>query len=287
MSRALFKYCKNNLHAIRQGKLKITSSLKSLNRDFGFGTLDDRFCYFTEKDKQLLIDRVQNDLQVHLFRENYPEQQSRIKNAQTARNEKVGALKVSEGFVLLNSLNSLCLNHKVSESCRLSSLGNFIYASEVESIEHQQIILVENLAVMANLSRLNIPESLKEALWVYRGDVQTQQQTGTANQFFKRFKESNQLICFSDFDPAGLQIALSCGAEKWLALARVDDLKMTLSGIEHEWFNQNNAISFINKQEKINNSINRLFSAMNSHQKTLKQEHMIEHSLPLTLYPLF
>ncbi|MCP5077111.1 MAG: hypothetical protein GY951_03530, partial [Psychromonas sp.] len=149
-----------------------------------------------------------------------------------------------------------------------------------------QIILVENLTVMANLPRLNIPTNLKDALWLYRGDSQKFQHTATASKFYKRFQNTHQLICFSDFDPAGLQIALTCSATQWLTLQSIDDLNTELLGYEHEWFKQTNAIKYINDKAYLPDPIQLLFSAMNHHQKTLKQEHMLAHELPLVCYEL-
>lgn len=286
MSRRLFKYCQDNLHANRSGKLKRVASSERLNRDYGFGCLDDKFCYFTDDDKNNLIERVKLELQVHIFRDNYPVLQSKTNNAKKNRNEKVGALKVTEGFVLLNSLESLCLNKQTSKNCLVRSLGNFICAADIETVEHQQIVMVENLEVMANLARLNLPKALQNALWLYRGDKQKHQQTGTANTFFRRFKTSNQLIFFGDFDPKGLEMAFTSGAALWLTLKQKQDITLPLCGFEHEWFNQQDAKSYLNNSVQLSEPIATLFASMNHAHKTLKQEHMVAHSLPLALYPL-
>jgi len=286
MNKRLFLYCQKHFRLVDSAQLKANASLKQLTSDYNIGYIENGIYFFNARDKLNLIELVAQQLGGIRLSDPFPQHKSRIEIANHQRNEKSGAVNVTDGFVLLNSLNELCLNQQVTKNSDINSLGSFLCASEVITIEHSKIVLFENLIVMANLRRLNIPESLKDALWLYRGDVQTQQQTGTANQFFQRFKETNELICFSDFDPAGLQIALSCGAEKWLTLECVDDLKINLSGIEYEWFNQKNAITFINNYKKISDSISMLFSSMSQHQKTLKQEHMIEHSLSLMLYPI-
>lgn len=286
MNERLFKYCQNNLRTVAQGKLKITPSLQCLNSNYHFGTVDDKFCYFTEKDRDHLIAEVQRELGVHLFRDDYPNKTSRIKNAEKNRNEKVNALKASEDFVLINSLNALCFNQQKTEISALGGLGHFIYAPDINTVEHQYIILVENLEIMANLSLLNIPDVLKGALWLYRGDKEKHKQTGTAGALFKRFQKTNKLICFSDFDPSGLTIALTCGATQWLTLSNGTDINITLSGAEYEWFNQQKDKTFLNTSAKLTEQLSELFDVMNHHQKTLKQEHMLAHSLELALYPL-
>lgn len=103
------------------------------------------------------IDQVRQELGVHLFRDIYPVRKSRIDNAEEYRNEKENALTVTNDFVLVNSLGHLSLNQSSIEKCSVKSLGSFICASDVNSIEHSHVVFVENLAVMANLSLLNIP----------------------------------------------------------------------------------------------------------------------------------
>lgn len=166
------------------------------------------------------------------------------------------------------------------------SFGINIDASQIQSVEHKQIILVENLEVMALLDKLVIPNFLKEALWLYRGDVNKRQTTGCAYQFFRNFKETHQLICFSDLDPAGIEIALSCSAHYWLTPADSFVINKQLTGDEKEWFKQNKAITFLKNREGLPEKCESTFSLMLQYQKTLKQEHMIAHKIPLELFSL-
>jgi hypothetical protein len=286
MNKTLFQYCQKHLRFINNGQLKVNASLKSLVNIYNIGYISNGFFHFNTKDKQHLIEVISQQLNGIRLSDEYPEQQSRIKIAATHRNEKVGSLNVSEDYVLLNSLDSLRLNNQVTQNISISSLGHFICASEIETIEHQQIVLVENLIIMANLDRLNIPDTLKEALWLYRGDAKAFNQTGTAYQLFRRFKLSHQLICFSDLDPSGLQICLTSGANQWLTLNDEKQLNIELKGNEQEWFNQNKAISYLNSYLSLPKTCERLFLRMKQSQTTLKQEHMLQHSLKLTLFPL-
>jgi hypothetical protein len=287
MNKTLFEYCQRHLRTADSGKFKVTASFKQLVSLYNVGYIKNGWFFFNEQDKRHLIDRVAIELEgTHLFRDTYPALQTRTQIAAKQRNEKVGALKVSENFILLNSLDSLRLNQQVTKNSQLSSLGSYVCASEILTVEHQQIVLVENLIVMANLASLNIPESLHNALWLYRGDIKKQQQTSTAYQFFRRFQETNQLLCFSDFDPAGLKIALTCGAIQWLTLAHPSDINITLAGHEHEWFKQVNEKGYLTNTAQLTEPLSGLFATMNNNQKTLKQEHIIEHALELRLYPL-
>ncbi|HIP75876.1 MAG TPA: hypothetical protein EYH12_01750 [Psychromonas hadalis] len=88
MKEELFNYCNNNLRDFNLTGLKKTASLERLNQNYGFGTIDDKFCYFNDGDRARLIDQAQAELAVHLFRDAYPAPQSRTENAQQYRNEK-------------------------------------------------------------------------------------------------------------------------------------------------------------------------------------------------------
>lgn len=286
MNKTLFNYCQKHLRLVDSAQLKVNASLKQLVNDYNIGYIDNGFYYFNHQDKLHLVEVIAQELHGLRLSDSFPEKQKRTEIAHQQRNEKIGAINVTNGFVLLNSMQDLRINNQVLTQSTISSLGHFLCASDIMTIEHTNIVLVENLIIMANLSRLIIPDALKDAIWLYRGDTQAHQSTGTANQFFRRFKGTNELICFSDFDPAGLQIALSCGAERWLSLENSEGVEIELSGIEHEWFNQQNAITFVNNDKQVSKSVTSLLSTMNYHQKTLKQEHMVEHALPLTLYPL-
>jgi len=115
--------------------------------------------------------------------------------------------------------------------------------------------------------------------------MQTHKNTSTAAQFFKRFEKSNTLVCFSDLDPKGLEIAITCGAKQWLTIADKNDLNISLTGHENEWYKQDNAITYLNKQQlPLHERI--LFDEMKKTKKTLKQEHMLSYGLSLDCFDL-
>lgn len=291
MNKKLFQYCQKHLRDNDSCQLKVTPSLRQLVDLYNVGFIANGLFYYDSRDKQHLIEMVSIELHgIHLFRDPYPSPKTRDALAKINRSEKVGALKVSDEYILINTLGSLFINQQIIPMPPISSLGQYVRASEIESIEHKQIILVENLIVMANLARLKVPEQLKDALWLYRGDRQAKQQTGTAYPFFRRFAATHQLISFSDLDPSGLQISLTSGAAYWLTIANQDDLQLVLKGDEKEWFAQQNAITYLNNYSKKCQLLpvycEQLLDVMKQSQKTLKQEHMIAHSLPLALYSL-
>lgn len=286
MNKALYRFCQSKFKTQTSGRLKLSALLLRLHQEYHFGELNGGYLDFTEDDRMALIERVRFENGVHLLREPYPEMQCRAQIAQHQRNEKVGSYAVSQDFVLINCLQTLRINHQKTAMSPLTSLGLYIKADQVISVEHPHIVFVENLEIMANLSSLVIPENLQSALWVYRGDIKKQQSTSTAYQFFRRFRDSHQLVCFSDLDPKGIEIAITSGAHYWLTAEDTSVVDIKLQGDEYEWFTQMKAIKYLQAKSDLPEKCQIAFIDMCSSRKTLKQEHMLKHHITLGIYPL-
>lgn len=287
MDKPLYQFSQNNLKTKMQGKLKLSPLVTRLYHEYRFGIIDGGYLHFKERDRQQLIDRVlAEEYNLHLFRDSYPEAQSRLQNAQTQRNEKHNSYPVSRDFILVNSLQTLQLNQHKQPVSPISSLGLYLKADEIISVQHPQIILVENLAIMANLSALNLPDELQNALWLYRGDKKQQQKTDSAQLFFRRFKESHQLICFSDLDPKGIEIALTSGADCWLTAQDCHAVNTELQGEEKEWFKQADAIKSLQRRAVLPRQCENALTTMLDSRKTLKQEQILALNIKLQLFSL-
>lgn len=241
---------------------------------------------YTEKERSAIIALVKSQLKVDLLHDDFPEDTSRIARANTFNEEKSRTVAVSHDFVLVNSLTILKLNQQTIEINAFQSLGLYVNANTVESVEHDCIVLVENLSVMANLSLLKFSAKcafLKNALWVYRGDIRAQQTTAMAYQFFRGFKESHQLVCFADFDPKGLEIALTSGAD-YVITPTVDSIKaFQTDGADTDYFKQASSRNYIAEHLVDSSKIQQLFRLMSEQRRTIKQEHMLAKALTLSV----
>jgi hypothetical protein len=299
MNKVLYKATQNLFQKYRQGgRVKKSASVTKLYEEYHFGQFDlnKEWLTFSLDNILALSKEIQEStLSVDIRHDPYPIEEDRLVNAEKYRDEKNNSYPVSKDFILVNSLSELKINQSHHAITPITSLGIYIRADDIHSIEHRNIVLVENLAVMACLSALNlssITEDLSDALWVYRGDIKKQQKTSTAYQFFRRFK-NNQRICFSDVDPKGIEIAITSDADYWLTIENIEDFKNTinlLEGSEGEWFKQRASIEFLQKeqdkqfiQHQTKPAWERLFTVCLNNNKTLKQEHVIAHQLPLTL----
>ncbi|MEI6859127.1 MAG: hypothetical protein V5788_04970 [Shewanella sp.] len=290
MQSDLFNKTKRLLSKYSAGdKIPSKEYLKRLKTDYDFGSFSVGYFTYTITDKILLIRDVKKRLGIDLELDPYPEEKSRIDNSSTKRDEKLNSYPVSRDFILINSINGLKINKQEMAKSPLSSLGLSVKADEIDSVEHQYIVLVENLTVMANLADLILPEVLQDALWLYRGDVKPGQQTGMAYQFFRRWgnNPSYKLVCFSDLDPKGIEIAYTSGAHYWLSAADCEAaLAIDLQGVEQEWYKQQQSRIYSHRQQSLPPHCQLAFSLMNEQRKTLKQEHMLSHNVELQLFAL-
>ena len=274
------------------GKVKTAKSCQWVVDTHRIGRIVNGYWLYTEKDRSAIIQLVKSQWNIDLLFDAYPEQQSRIDIAANDNDEKNNALAVSKDFVLVNSLNTLQINSKILDINAFSSLGIYINANKIETIEHKQIVLVENLAVMANLNKLMLMDNAKHlvnALWVYRGDVKREQSTGRAYDFFRRFKGSHQLLCFADFDPEGMKIAITSGASAMLSPTHNALVNFNVGGHDIDYFKQSAAKQYLTNQSNqcyFPLAINKLFVVMSEQRQTIKQEHILAHQIPLSVFTL-
>jgi len=299
MNKALYNTTQKLLQKHRQGgRVKKSASVTKLYEEYHFGQFDlnKEWLTFSLENILALSKEIQDStLSVDIRHDPYPNEADRIIIAEKYRNEKENSYPVSKDFILINCLSELRINKTLHTIVPITSLGIYIRADDIQSIEHKNIVLVENLAVMACLSALNLSsftEDLTDTLWVYRGDIKQQQSTSTAYQFFRRFK-SNQRICFSDVDPKGIEIAITSDADYWLTIENIEDFKNSinlLEGNEGECFKQGASIEFLRKEQvkhyahyQNKPAWEPLLAVCLENNKTLKQEHVIAHQLPLAL----
>ncbi|KGJ93914.1 hypothetical protein [Colwellia psychrerythraea] len=303
INKQLYKFTQDKLQKHGQGgQIKNSALAMKLYENYNFGQLDlnNKQLSFSFADVLNLTKEIQTAHGVDIRNDPYPDNKDRLTTAEQHRNEKENSYAVSKNFILINSLSSLKVNQTSHELSGLTSLGSYIKGDEILTVEHSAIVLVENLAVMANLNLLNLSNldseidssiDLTKALWLYRGDVKSQQTTNSSYQFFRRFKGEVPLICFSDLDPKGIEIALTSHADFWLTLQNANEVDLPLLGGEQEWYKQKTSISYLLNQEAINlenpneekHEWQHSFEILKNHKKTLKQEHMLKHKLELRL----
>lgn len=180
INKTLYKFAQHQIQKsiqknINGGRIKNSALASRLNEEFHFGQFDltKQWLTFNLTDILELTKEVQNSHGVDVRNDPYPSKEDRLTTAETNRNEKENSYAVSKDFILINSLTDINVNQKCQKISPLTSLGIYIKAEEIKSIEHSAIVLVENLTVMANLNAINLASiksniDLSKALWLYR-----------------------------------------------------------------------------------------------------------------------
>jgi hypothetical protein len=272
------------------GKVAVSKSCQWIVNVHRLGYIDKGYWFYSDKERAVIIDLMKSQLQIQSLTDDYPQKKSRIEVATDYNAEKVNALAVSEDFVLVNAFYSLNINSRTIPLEGVSCLGFYLNVKKIQSIEHQTLVLVENLSVMANLDKLVLQgeaEQLINALWIYRGDVKKEQNTSRAYAFFRRFKSTHRLVCFADTDPKGLEIALTSGATHFLSPSAGDLTGFSISGPDIDYFSQKSAVQYLTKQQDfLSKPSSALFNSMTELRKTIKQEHILAHAIPLQVFTL-
>jgi len=263
-------------------------ALEWIVKEHHIGYIADGSWIYNNSDRDKIIKLAKDQLNgIDLLTQPFPDKASRLKQSELQSYEKHNAFAVSKDYVLVNALSTLCINGHCLELGAFDSLGMSLDVNSINSVQHKDIILVENLSVMAHLKKLVFTEQtehLKKALWVYRGDIKSEQSTGCAYTFFRRFQDSHRLICFADFDPEGLKIGLTCDASHFLAPSEMALSSFLINGADQDYFNQDSARAYLQNQNVDGADWQRLYKGMQSQRKTIKQEHIISHQIPLLLH---
>lgn len=157
----------------------------------------------------------------------------RLKTAEVATDEKLSASTDSRERVLVGAIGPAVKVNGTSlpelEGSHISLVTEF-----VRSIECDYLLLVENLPAFNSLYRLLLNFKGHSVLAIYRGDPHRPLGQKWASRM--SVEKDIQLAAYTDYDPAGLTIALQAGASS-IILPRVADLQ-SVKGSGSDFTNQ-------------------------------------------------
>ncbi len=248
--------------------------------------------FFTAEDKRSIRSQVKQEINIDPF-EVSQLPKNRVDVARLHNNEKLANNPVSQDHLLVNCPAGIIqLNNRQIQlhSDIIPSVGFMPIASSINQINHDVIVVVENLAIMQLYSQLILPDICQKALWIYRGDHKSGAKTDTCYQFISRFGQDKTVIVFSDMDPKGLEIALTMpqadywlGPESNLWASCLASKFASRSGYDA----QNSSVHYLlNRKESLSQPINELVLQIQVDQSSYRQEHMVAHHLSLVLFPL-
>ncbi len=296
MNRKLFSWI-SQLVKNSPGQTTIRSSSKiglSVIESYGYGRSQNNKLIFTAKDKNALRLQIKNELNIDPFdTEQLPD--SRIDIAEFHDDEKLAKNPVSQDHILVNCPAGIVqLNH---QQIRLHldmipSMGFMPIASAINQINHDTLVVVENLAIMQLCNQLTLPRLCQNALWLYRGDYKSGTKAEACYDLLNRFGQDKEVIVFSDMDPKGLEIALTMPyAKYWLG----PDITQWSTCLQSKYASrsgydiQSKAMGYLLKlKEKgiLSTEIVELILQMQKEQSSYRQEHMFAHQVPLSLVAL-
>ncbi|MGR8929882.1 MAG: DUF7281 domain-containing protein [Gammaproteobacteria bacterium] len=261
---------------------------------YGCGYISSNRLIFTPDDKRRLRQRVLAEVGLDPFStEQLPE--SRLEMARHHPNEKLAAHPASEDQLLLNSPDGVIRVNGIEIQLHpesITSAGFLCLNSSIETIQHQTIIVVENLAIMPLSHNWRIPCIDRQALWVYRGDYKSGAKAHACRAFVERFAADKTIVVFSDMDPKGLEIALTMpNADYWLGPKEAGWRTCLRSQLANrEGFDlQNAALSYLQRlsdEEKLSSSFNELLRCFNEERSSYRQEHMYNQRIELALFSI-
>ncbi|WFP49302.1 hypothetical protein PL263_14490 [Methylomonas sp. EFPC3] len=261
---------------------------------YGFGHLSNSRLIFSAEDKRRLRQQILAEVGLDPFTtEHLPE--NRLEMAQYHANEKLAAKPASEDQLLLNSQDGIIRINNVEIQLypqSLTSAGLICMNSSIETIEHDTIVVVENLAIMPLCHAWQIPCIDPKALWLYRGDHKSGAKANACRDFVERFGADNTIIVFSDMDPKGLEIAATLPFAKFWLGPNAKFWRPLLTGqyASHIGFDtQFEATSYLLRlldSNSVSEPFKNLISVMSDERSSFRQEHTYSHNVPLELIPI-
>ncbi|WP_394129528.1 hypothetical protein [Shewanella maritima] len=298
LSRAQIKAI-NTVVTKRQLQVKLTANWRAIYQHFDVGEIDgvDKKLILTRQDHQLLHQLVKEESGLDVFNLDFDADRHQMANV--SHKEKLANVRPEANYVLVKQIGAQPSNPQLSNalsgivddeaSMRLPVDSVFRFC---QNASIQRLIVVENLDSFDAIAKMNFDEAissqLDSTLFVYRG--------GGANspagckrllQLLSNSHTKVKVLAFTDLDAAGLQIAqllIGCEGiiipkmmlnepEQLVTLKQVNDLD--------DYHKQHKQVSFLKSQAL--QAWTQVFKSMQQFHINVKQQHMLAHSLELTL----
>lgn len=278
----------------QDSKRRISPLSQQVIARYSCGYISNNNAIFNAEDKRHLRRQVMDEFGLDPYTiKQLPD--DRLEMAKYHGNEKLAAKPAGNDHLLLNSADGVLRINGVEiplypES--ISSAGLLCLNSSIRSVEHDTVVIVENLAIMQLCHAWRISAVEPQALWVYRGDNKSGATAGACCDFIKRFGDGKTIIVFSDMDPKGLEIALTFPFAKfWLGPNEASRQPLLNSRYANPdgYDIQSKAVSYLLRQSDSNvlsEPFKDLISAIRDARSSFRQEQTYSHDVPLELVPI-
>ncbi len=258
------------------------------------GRVKNNQMIFTAQDKTALRQQMIQEFNLDPF-DTKQLPASRLEVAKHHPNEKLAKNPVSHDHILLNCPNKILrLNHQTIQLQTefIPNVGMMCLSSGITQIDHDAIVVVENLALMQLCCTFKLPSLCQDALWIYRGDHKTGARIDACHDLLNRFGTDKDVIVFSDMDPKGLEIALTIPyADYWLGpeSSTWDSCFKSKQASRSGYDKQGVAMDFLLKEcDKglLAEPFRDLVLRMKNERSSYRQEHSYAHNVHLSLFPI-
>lgn len=197
----------------RKMTVALNKSWQWIHDSYGIGRIIGKTLTFTTADHADLRKTIEavageGSLSPHL------DFSTRTNAAEHVINEKLSSQSIGRQGVFVSRVG-LPLQ-TVRGACTLQpGIAAWMNYRDVQLCENDVFVVIENLEAFLGWSEFCVPAALKSALVLYRGH---DEKTRGASEWLAHVKGKHAIIAFTDFDPAGMRIAMSTpGVTGWLA----------------------------------------------------------------------
>jgi len=258
------------------------------------GRIRNNELIFTADDKTSLRRQIIQEFGLDPFEvDQLPD--SRIEVAKHHHNEKLAKNPAGDDHILLNCPNkTLKLNGRTIELQTefVPNAGMMCLSSGINQLDHDVIVVVENLPIMQLCGTFKLSSFCRDALWVYRGDHKSGARVDACHALLNRFGSNKTVVVCSDMDPKGLEIALTMlHAQYWLGpeLSTWDDCFNSGYASRSGYDKQSDAMAFLMKTHDaglLTEPFSELVLRIQKERSSFRQEHGYAHNVNLSLFPI-
>lgn len=205
---------------------------------------------------------------------------SYLQAAKISNQEKLAGVKPSDNYVLFKLLADQAISSK-QHRVLPSNIGMRILIDDIDLLSVKNVVVIENLTAFDHIHLANLPQQLMSALFVYRGHEE--HNTKGLIRLLKKLPKTCQIIAFTDFDPAGLKIALTLPNVNACLLPEINQ-ELNSTSHQEDFDKQHASMVFLQNQSSPN--LQKFIRAIEVNRLSIKQEHMLVTKTPLFLQEL-
>ncbi|MGL6122712.1 MAG: DUF7281 domain-containing protein [Shewanella sp.] len=270
----------------RSAKVKLTANWRGIYRELEVGELDEseKYLCFAPKDFDLLRQGVLALMGLDLRQLDF--NVDRMAMSAISHNEKLANIRPEAEYVLLKFLgftsSPLGISPRISMRVPITEAQDYCAEIKVAAI-----LVVENLDVFDDIHQARLPEDLTNLMVIYRGSGH--HSPIGVRHFLGSMTGKLPIIAFTDFDPAGLQIAHTltgmthCLVPQLALTAPAELLAIRQINSTNDFDKQAQQVKYLHNTELKHWQTLALW--LNQHRISIKQQHLLAHGLELVLVP--